>query len=630
MGIHIFSEQLCPTPKVVAIGPRYRAAQIDEAFPKGKAKPKQAAPTTIDIGSSVSLAPEHLLIADAAAAYLAQANQKLWSGEWDTIRTFGKKQLYPSQSEADMSLASRIAHHLVEHDVPADLLYPLTEAVFERSGLARRDKWQSREDYKFKTISRACASALANFNTPSSGAGSATAPTAHVDWSLHGDVRNARFFADKWHGLLAYVYERKKWMHWGYSRWAMCVAGEEVERAKETCRAIYSAAGQELAKDPEKSQKLVREAAQAHLSQRIKAMVDLAQSDPMLTVSSTRLDADNYLLGVGNGVVDLRKASIRPNEPELYITRYCNADFDPDADCPRWLKFLDEVFQGDQATITSVQRLLGYTLTGLSVEEFLLFCVGFGANGKSIFGNVAAQIIGDYAKAAPSTLLAARRGDDHSARGDLAMLDGARMVSVNELPAGMRLDEQVVKQLAGREPISARHLYGEFFTFQPRFTVWVRTNHKPIIKGDDDGIWRRVVVLPFRRKFEPHEQDPHLEAKLLAERDGILRWMVEGAQKYLKQGMYLSPLMQAERKQFRKDSDMLGEFLDEQTIAKAGEKVEQVHLYSKWVAWCAGNGTQPGSKKTFTQRLAERGFPGKSSNGKRYYIGLTPSPFNLV
>ena len=205
MGIHIFSEQLCPTVKVVAIGPRYRASQIDEAFPKGKAKPKQAAPTTMDIGSSVSLAPEYLLIADAAASYLAQANQKLWSGEWDTILTFGKKQVYPSQSQADMSLASRIAHHLVKEGVPADLLYPLTEAVFDRSALARRDKWQSRVDYKLNTVSRACASATANFNTPSGGAVSATAPTPHVDWSLHGDVRNARFFADKWHGLLAYV-----------------------------------------------------------------------------------------------------------------------------------------------------------------------------------------------------------------------------------------------------------------------------------------------------------------------------------------------------------------------------------------------------------------------------------------
>ncbi len=629
MGIHILPEQLCPTVMVVDSGPRYSASAIDAAFPKASPKPKPMPETSKGTDVAAPLVPEHRAIVEAAAAHLAQANPKLWSGAWDAVLTFGKKQVFSSQSEADMSLASRIARHLADQGVAAELLSPLTEAVFDRSGLAKRDKWQTRDDYRHRTITRACASVTAAASIPYAST-LATTSGPHVDWSLHGDVRNARFFADKWNGQLAYVHERKRWMHWTSSRWAMCVAGEEIERAKETCQALYKAAGQELALEPEKAQKLAREAAQAHLSPRIKAMVGLAQSDPMLAVSSTRLDADNLLLGVGNGVVDLHKASLRSNEPGLFITRYCNADFDPDAGCPRWLQFLEEVFQGDQATITSVQRLLGYTLTGLSTEEFLVFCVGFGANGKSIFGNVVAHIVGDYAKTAPSTLLAARRGDDHSPRGDVAMLDGVRMVSVNELPAGMRLDEQVVKQLAGREPISARQLYGEFFTYQPRFSVWVRTNHKPIIKGDDDGIWRRIVVVPFRRKFEPHERDPDLEAKLLAECDGILRWMVEGAQKYLKQGIYFSPAMQAERQQFRKDSDILGEFLEERTVGQPGGKVEQTYLYSKWAAWCEGNGTHPGAKKTFTQRLAERGFPAGKSDGKRFYVGLQVSPSNLL
>lgn len=617
MGVHIDSDDLCPMTKVISIGPRYTAAEIAARLPKAKLKAISAKM------SGAALAPEHFPLVDDAAAQMAESQPMLWAGKWDAIKGLGKKQVYPSQSEADMALSSRIARHLAERGAPIEMLCSLTEAVFSRSGLAERDKWQAREDYRANTIGRACASAapVASFSSPS---------TVQVDWTLHGDVRNARFFADKWKDKLAYVHERKRWIRWNSSRWAMCVAGEEIELSKETCQAIYKAAGEELAKDPEKAQKLVREAAQAHLAQRIKAMVELAQSDSALAVSSSRLDADNYVLGVGNGVVDLRKALLMPNEPGRYITRHCSADFDPEAHCRRWLQFLDEVFQGDQATITAVQRLLGYSLTGLSVEEFLIFCVGFGANGKSIFGNVVADIVGDYAKTAPSTMLAARRADDHGPRSDLAMLDGARMVSINELPAGMYLDEQVVKQLAGREPISARHLYGEFFTFQPRFTAWVRTNHKPIIKGDDDGIWRRIVVLPFRRKFNDHEQDPHLEAKLLAERDGILRWMVEGAQKYLKQGMYLSPAMQAERNQYRKDSDMLGEFLEERTSAIADAKIEQGHLYGSWTGWCLGNGVQPGTKTTFTRRLAERGFAGAKSNGKRFYLGLTMSAGVIV
>jgi len=286
------------------------------------------------------------------------------------------------------------------------------------------------------------------------------------------------------------------------------------------------------------------------------------------------------------------------------------------------MQFLDEVFKGDAATIASVQRLLGYTLTGLSQEEIIVFCVGFGANGKSIFSNIVSAILGDHGETAPSTLLAARRADDNSARGDLAMLDGVRLVSINELPGGMMLDEVVVKQIAGREPISARYMYGEFFTYQPKFTPWVRTNHKPIIKGDDDGIWRRIVVLPFRRKFEEHEQDPLLEGALLKECDGILRWMIEGAALYLNSGLKLSPTILAEQKQYRKESDLLGEFLDEKTEAGADKRVSQSDLFHRWQRWNENNGTRSGSKKSFTQRLAERGFTVAKSGGRYSYVGL--------
>ena len=372
----------------------------------------------------------------------------------------------------------------------------------------------------------------------------------------------------------------------------------------------------------------MREAIKAHNLPQINAMLKLAQSEPEMAIKNTDLDSDAYLLGVENGVINLRNSMLMDNKPERYITRYCPVAFDTAAQCPRWMQFLDEVFKGDAATIASVQRLLGYTLTGLSQEEIIVFCVGFGANGKSIFSNIVSAILGDYGKTAPSTLLAARRADDNSARGDLAMLDGVRLVSINELPGGMQLDEVVVKQIAGREPISARYMYGEFFTYQPKFTPWVRTNHKPIIKGDNDGIWRRIIVLPFRRKFEEHEQDPLLEGALLKECDGILRWMIEGAALYLNSGLKLSPTILAEQKQYRKESDLLGEFLDENTGAGVDKKVLQSELFHRWQCWNENNGTRGGSKKSFTQRLAERGFTTAKSDGKYSYVGLDRKPLD--
>lgn len=443
-----------------------------------------------------------------------------------------------------------------------------------------------------------------------------------VDWSKHADVRNATYFADSSAGEIAYIPQQQRWMQWLNSRWVMCLNGEEVERAKEVCKALYAAAGAKLSEDPEKGQKYVREAAQAHLLPRIKAMLELAKSDPKLVVPASKLDAKPLLLGVGNGVVDLQRRQLLPNEPNYFITRHCRAAFDPNAQCPGWLRFLDAVFQGDAATIEAVQLLLGYTLTGYNGEEIMIFCVGFGANGKSVFSNVISGIFGSYGVSTPPSILATRRNDDHGARNDMAMLDGARLVSINELKGGTHLDEQVVKQLAGREPITARFLHKEFFTYDPRFAPWVRTNHKPIVRGDDDGIWRRIVILPFRRSFDVNERDAHLEGKLLKERDGILAWMVEGAQRYLRKGLKLSPAMKREQAQYRKDSDMLGEFLDECTEVATDARVEQKALFLNWQSWCKDNGVQSWSKKAFTQRLNERGYPAKESNGKRYYQGL--------
>ena len=199
---------------------------------------------------------------------------------------------------------------------------------------------------------------------------------------------------------------------------------------------------------------------------------------------------------------------------------------------------------------------------------------------------------------------------------------GARYISINELQAGSRLDEQVIKQLAGRELISARFLYQESFEFLPTFTAWIRTNHKPIITGDDDGIWRRPVMVPFRRKFEDHEKDPRLEEKLMSERDGILMWMLEGTKDYLQGGLTLSPTIKREMAQYRQDSDLFGEFIQDKLTVDPNGRTEKGPLFTLWKFWCESNGFQPGSSKTFTQRMAERGYVVVQSNGKRFYAGV--------
>jgi len=603
------------TPTVVATyyGHTYTADQIRQAFPPVSRTPSgcEAAKAPLDTRWEPQKLNGKLA---TVASTVAVKYPKLWAGDWEnTVRARGEVG-YPSQSEADLALAGHIARACKSAGIEVDSLAGAVEAVFNSSRMGRSDKWVDRDDYRDRTISMA----LSNSYSSSTG-------TAHSGLVLdsHGDVRNARAFAQCAGRQFLYVATRDRWLKWVNEKWILCEKDEHVAMAKDVCGQILTAARNVFGQDQERGKRLMQDAMAAHNLTRITAMLKLAVSEPEMATTDRELDSDPYLLGVRNGVVELRTGLRYFNQPEMQITRYCHAGFAEDATCPKWMRFLDEIFMYDAETIACVQRLLGCTLLGLATEEKLIICYGHGSNGKSVFSNVIHKIMGGYSITAPPSLLTARRQDDNGPRNDLAALAGARYVSINEMQAGDRLDEQIVKMLAGREPISARFLHQEFFEFTPSFTPWLRTNHKPIVTGLDDGIWRRLVLLPFSRKFTDDEKDPELEQKLLVEQDAILMWMVEGAKLYLKEGLIkLSPRMRFELGTYRNESDLLGEFLSDQCTPDQTGKAFQTNVYTSYRNWCDVNGVRPLSKKTFTQRLAERGYPEAKSGKNRFYIGL--------
>ena len=589
--------------------PRYSASELKAIFPPVYAKGKRTKTVRLRVAAAPVLLEPAL---EPVCQTISQRHPELWAGNWQQAKKSSSGQPYESQSQADLALAGHIARACSASDLLKTGLFEAVEQVFWQSGLATRGKWTDRPEYRTATIGQAIDGCSALRGTVS----------GQLPLDSYGDMRNAKAFAHKWRGQLVHVTTRDAWLKWQDRRWGLCEKDEHIACAKECSTEILASASATFASDQEKGKKLIADAMAAHNFPKIMAMLKMAVSEPKMAVTDRELDANSMLLGVQNGVVDLSKDQLLFNQPDMLITRYCEASFAEDMPCPLWMSFLDQVFVGDEETIESVQRLLGYTLTGLVTEEVLVVCFGYGSNGKSVFNNVVQRIMGGYSRTAPPSLLAARRADDSSPRNDLAALAGARYVSVNELQAGDRLDEQVVKQLAGREAIAARFLHKEFFEYMPTFTAWLRTNHKPIITGEDDGIWRRLVLVPFQRKFEAHEQDPQLEAKLMEERDGILMWMLEGTRKYLKDGLKLSPRIKMEVASYRKDSDLIGEFLADKTEADPNAKLVQTTLYDWFQEWCKANGLRQHSKKTFTQRLAERGFGEGRSNGERYYHGL--------
>lgn len=608
----------CPIVTLLESGDRYGADAISKAFPPKVASQTNTTASRTLIGPIIAPA----LVAEAVK-YFEVFEKELWDGNWAYYEDpLTGEEPFPSQSEADHYLARRIAYWGAQYMKSESALHNFVEQVFGQSGLARRDKWQDRPDYPERTIKKACAKI--SLNTTGAQRTFVINAAAQPDWSLKGDLIAARFFRDRHKDKLVFVASVEKWLLWDddKAQWRWCELSEHIEAAKGTVLELYHTACQHGAADIEKWKGIISAAASLQVEPRIKAVLKLAKSEPGMSIMAKELDAHPELIGVRNGVVNLRTGALRPNEPALYMTKYIDCDYDPSATCPIFRRFLTDIFQNDADTVAAVQRLAGLTTTGRPDEEVIIFCVGHGANGKSIFGNVLAAIMGDYSSTAPSSILAARRADDHSARPDLAMLNGARIVSINELPGGMQLDETVTKQLAGREPISARFLYKEHFTFLPRFTPWVRTNHRPIIKGTDNGIWRRMVIIPFRRTFAPEEQDNDLEAKLLNEAEGILAWMIEGAKNYIASGLKHSGAMKAEVAQYRSDSDLLGTFLDDETAADSDAEVTQPALYNDYRSWCELGGHRPVSKRALTEQLAERGIGQRKSGSTRYYTGV--------
>jgi putative DNA primase/helicase len=353
-------------------------------------------------------------------------------------------------------------------------------------------------------------------------------------------------------------------------------------------------------------------------------MLQTAASEVGMGIGSMlELDRDPMLLGCKNGVIDLEHGTLLMAMPAMLITRQASANLDYSAKCPNWLNFLDQCFIGDKEMIAYMQKALGYSLTGLVSEEVLHFCFGMGRNGKSVFANVINKIMGDYAITAPAEML--MRRDRNGVTNDVARLCGSRLVLANETRSDQRFDDLMIKTLVSTEQISARFLHSEFFEFWPTFKIWIRGNHKPVITDDSNGAWRRIRLIPFENNIPEEIVDINLENKLLAEKDGILLWMVEGASKWKKEGLSPSQRIRSASNQYRADCDILGEFIDDGCSVGEGLKTSQAYLWTLWQQWARDNGYFHGSKKTFTRRLKDRGINADGyDKGVRAYIGITP------
>jgi P4 family phage/plasmid primase-like protien len=337
------------------------------------------------------------------------------------------------------------------------------------------------------------------------------------------DLGNARRFAAVHSSRFRYVPAARKWLVWSRGRWRADETGEAKRAAKEIARRLLIEAAQ--LEHEEERKRALRWALASQSEQRLRAMLTVAESEPELVLAADQLDADPWLLSVANGTLDLRTGSLRPHDPTELISLGSEVIYDPTAACPRWLRFVEEIFDGDAELGEFVQRAAGYSLTGDTSEHKMFVLHGVGANGKSTLVEILQRLLGGLART--SAFDSFMRTRDKGTRNDLARLQRARLVVASESGEGRRLDEATVKTLTGGDTIAARYLYGEFFEFRPELKLWLVTNHRPRVDGDDDAIWRRLRLIPFEVSFLGRE-DRELRPTLERELPGIFAWAVRG------------------------------------------------------------------------------------------------------
>jgi len=401
-----------------------------------------------------------------------------------------------------------------------------------------------------------------------------------------------------------------KWLRWDGTRWRQ----DETLEVFEAARAVVRAAATEHDAKPRLRTRL-------QSARTIAAVVNLARSDRRLATASDDWDRDPWLLATPTGTVDLRTGRLRPNDRADLITKTTAVGPD-DTDCPRWLKFLDRIFAGDAELIGFIQRLFGYALTGSTREHVFAFFYGTGANGKGVLLNTWRAILGDYACVASTETFVAHHTDRHPT--DLAMLRGARTVVAQETESNATWAEARIKSLTGGDPITARFMRQDFFTYVPTFKLFIAGNVKPNLRTVDEAMRRRLLLVPCTVTIPPAERDPHLTEKLRPEWPAILAWAVRGALEWQRSGLAPPATVREATAGYFGEEDAVGRFLAERTVKDPAGTAEFQALFAAWKEWATAANEYVGSAKRFAQNLETRGLPSRLDprTRRRIFPGL--------
>jgi len=587
-------------------------ALYEKLTPPPEAPPLRAQHSIPGGGEESTALSDDAIIAQASNALNGEKFTRLWQGDATG---------YTSPSEADLALCNLLAFWTGKNATQMGRL-------FQRSGLYRA-KWDEPHfadghTYGQETISKAIHDVTQVYSANGRGK---VGPQRTTKFNLT-DLGNAERLIDQHGSDLHYCEEWEKWLTWDSTCWNIGNRAEIEQRAALTVRSIYAEAAQ--IDDPDDRKAVVKHAFRSEAAGRIQSMIDLARGLEGVPVKSSEMDANSWLLNVNNGTLDLHSGDLHEHARENRITKLAPIAHDPNALCPTWDAFLYRIMAGNMRLIGFLRRAVGYALTGEVSEQCFFILYGTGQNGKSTFLETIGAVLNDYRVHTPTETILTKRGD--SIPNDIARLRGARLVTAIETDEGKRLAESLVKQMTGGDTVVARFMRAEWFEFKPEFKLFLATNHKPVIRGTDKAIWRRIRLIPFTVTIPDAEQDKALPDKLKAELPGILNWCVQGCLDWQSEGLGAPEEVKAATAEYRREMDVLAVFLTECCISppRGGDiqdsptplKTRASELYNAYVKWCEENNEYKMSGTTFGRRLTERGFEKKRQDYGWEYQGI--------
>lgn len=535
--------------------------------------------------------------------------RKLFSGQFEE---------YPSQSEADLAFCSMVAYFT---DGNAELM---DKAV--RESQLYRDKWDKKhgaDTYGNLTIKKA----LDGYTRRD------FLPELYMDkYYPYDDTGNADRFTDIFKDRVLYSYTNKGWYIYDGKRWLFDTLGrinDYFEQSIEVMKKQGVVANipmleNETSEEYQKRLKAIRNAYEKHLTYSRSnrgTVAGVKQSMHKNSVDISEFDGNDMLINLENSVYDMVSGINIPHDATLKFTKKANVSYDESKKCPRWEQFLREIFNDDKDLIKWIQKALGYSLTGKTSEQVMFILNGNGRNGKSVFLDVVSHIFGDYrTNIQPDSLMVK---NSQGANSDIARLKGARFVTTVESNDGMRFNEGLVKQLTGGDTVTARFLHANEFEFTPKFKVWMATNHRPIIRGTDKGIWRRIRLIPFEREFTEEEVDLDLTSKLLAESDGILQWMLKGLEMWQKERLGMCEKILMANKEYRQEMDVVSTFIEECVNNSLGKEVKASELYQHYKNYCLQNGFFVLTSTKFGRELDNKGYIKTHKRTGKYYQNIS-------